>query len=181
MLSILSCTWFQDPVLLIIADYNYYGHILGYLQKDEQVNFESVSEQVNYQEESWRANTTTPLKSNPLELYVEIFLFLSFIINFLIFLEIVFQNLNPLSITLYVPIVFCTHGFLVSSTNQWVLGTSRILLLWILADLPSLLCLMLQISDFFLYFILPRNGCLGQTILASSNCNVSTYWKGSLQ
>lgn len=77
-----------------------------------------MSEQLCYQEESWRGSTITPLKSNPLELYVGIFSFLSFTINFLIFLEIVFQNLNPLSITLYEPVVFCTHGFLVSSIHQ---------------------------------------------------------------
>ena len=65
-----------------------------------------------------RGIPTTHLKSNPLELYVGIFSFLSFIINFPIFLEIVFQNLNPLNITLYVPVVFCTHGFLISSIHQ---------------------------------------------------------------
>ena len=65
-----------------------------------------------------RGIPTTHLKSNPLELYVGIFSFLSFIINFPIFLEIVFQNLNPLNITLYVPVVFCSHGFLISSIHQ---------------------------------------------------------------
>lgn len=140
-----------------------------------------MSEQVSYQEESWRASTTTPLKSNPLELYVGIFLFL-LLLTFLFFWRLCSKILIPL--VLHFMCLLCSvpmSSLYPPSTNQWVLGTSRILLLWILADLPSLLCQMLQITDFFLYFILPRNGCLGQTILASSNCSVSTYWKGSLQ